>query len=170
MKLYNLLNDIILEETTLLTEGVNKSEIYDALKKHNRIKILYQGEYESRPEVRYIDVYAYGVSTGGNEVIRVYQAFGKTTTDIGWKLMRLDRITNWQPTNYRFSEKALDNDPTIPKRNISGDNSMATVYAVARFEKSTPVQNNKVNTTQNKQPSYNNVMNNNKETPTKSNY
>lgn len=170
MKLYNLLNDIILEETTLLTEGVNKSEIYDALKKHNRIKILYQGEYESRPEVRYIDVYAYGVSEAGNPILRVYQAFGTTTTEIGWKLLRIDRISNWEPTNFRFSEKALDNDQSIPARNKYGDNSMINIFAIARFNKPAPVQNNKINTAQNKQPSYNNVVNNNKEEPTKSNY
>lgn len=139
MKLYNLLEDIILEEKRLLTENVSKSDIYDALESHKRIKIYYQGEKEPNPEVRYVDVYAYGLSKSGNEVIRVYQAFGTTTSEIGWKLMRLDRITGWQPTNFRFSEKALDNDPSIPKRNTSGDNSMSKVFSVAKFVPKTDI-------------------------------
>ena len=133
MKLYNILEDIIFEDRKLLVENVSKSEIYDALDSHKRIKIYYQGERETRPEVRYIDVYAYGLSTGGNDVIRVYQAFGTTTSTIGWKLMRLDRVTRWEPTGFRFSPKSLDSDPSIPKRNPNGDNSMSTVYSVAKF-------------------------------------
>jgi hypothetical protein len=133
MKLYNILEDIILEQRRLLTENVSKDQIYDALDSHKRIRIYYQGARETRPEVRLVDVYAYGVSKGGNEVIRVYQPFGTTTTNIGWKLLRLDRISRWEPTNFRFSEKSLDNDPSIPKRNAMGDNSMTTVYKVAKF-------------------------------------
>jgi hypothetical protein len=139
MKLYNIFKDIIIERR-ILSEGVSKPDIEEALKSHKRIKIYYQGEHEPNPEVRYIDVYAHGVSTAGNEVIRVYQPFGTTTTNIGWKLMRLDRITRWEPTGFRFSEKALESDPTIPNRNPNGDESMVRVYAVAKFDKQQPVK------------------------------
>lgn len=156
MKLYNLLEDIIFENKKLLTEVISKSQIDDSLNSHKRVRIYYQGEKETRPEVRYIDVYAYGVSTAGNEVLRVYQAFGTTTSNIGWKLLRTDRISGWEPTGFRFSEKALDSDPSIPSRNQSGDNSMATVYKVARFNNNdnTPIntQVNKIQTTQTNKP------------------
>ena len=95
-------------------------------------------------------------TTAGNEVLRVYQAFGTTTSNIGWKLLRTDRISGWEPTGFRFSEKALDSDPSIPSRNQSGDNSMATVYKVARFNNNdnTPIntQVNKIQTTQTNKP------------------
>ena len=125
MKLYNLLEDIIFENKKLLTEVISKSQIDDSLNSHKRVRIYYQGEKETRPEVRYIDVYAYGVSTAGNEVLRVYQAFGTTTSNIGWKLLRTDRISGWEPTGFRFSEKALDSDPSIPSRNISCNEKLA---------------------------------------------
>lgn len=150
MKLYNLLEDIIFEDKRLLTEIVSKSQINDSLDSHKRVRIYYQGAKETRPEVRYIDVYAYGVSTAGNEVLRVYQAFGTTTSNIGWKLLRTDRISGWEPTGFRFSEKALDSDPSIPTRNQSGDNSMATIYKVARFNNDSNT-NNDVNVPINKQ-------------------
>jgi hypothetical protein len=54
--------------------------------------------------------------------------------------MRLDRITRWEPTGFRFSEKALESDPTIPNRNPNGDESMVRVYAVAKFDKQQPVK------------------------------
>lgn len=139
MKLYNIFKDIIIEKK-ILSEGVSKPDIEEALKSHKRIKIYYQGEHEPNPEVRYVDVYAYGVSTAGNEVIRVYQPFGTTTTNIGWKLMRLDRVTRWEPTGFRFSEKALESDPTIPNRNPNGDESMIRVYATAKFDKAEPIK------------------------------
>ena len=145
MKLYNLLKEVIIEYNGLLTENVSKKAIDDALNSHKRIKIYYQGAKESNPEVRYVDVYAYGVSKAGNEVLRVYQAFGTTTSNIGWKLLRLDRISKWEPTGFRFSEKSLDNDPSIPRRNGSGDDSMIRVYSVAKFNNDSHDRNVKVN-------------------------
>jgi hypothetical protein len=54
--------------------------------------------------------------------------------------MRVDRITRWEPTGFRFSEKALESDPTIPNRNSTGDDSMVKVYAVAKFDKVQPIK------------------------------
>jgi hypothetical protein len=133
MKLYNILDDIILEERKLLTEG-SKEDISSAIDNHTRVRIYYQGDKETGPGVRVIDTYAYGVSKGGNEVIRAFQPFGVSTSEMpGWRLFRVDRISRWEPMNFKFTDKAIKSDPSIPNPNPSGDRSMARVYKVARF-------------------------------------
>lgn len=134
MKLYNLLEDIILEEKRLLTESTTKSQIIDYFNKvengkpAHRIKMYYQGENETNPEVRYVYVLAYGLSKANNEVLRVYQSHGVTTSEIGWKLFRVDKITGWQETGLPLNLKALDNDSTIPKYNAENDGSLINIY------------------------------------------
>lgn len=130
MKLYNLLEDIIFESRKLINEVVSKEQIEDAIDSRRRVKISYQGGIESKPETRYVDVYALGTSKGNNEVIRVYQPFGYSTKQdaTGWKLLRTDRIMKWEPTNFKFSSKSVDKiSGDVGKRNPSGDRSMSSV-------------------------------------------
>ena len=133
LKLYKILEDIIIEESRLLNESVSKDEINTALDLRKRVKISYLGEKEVKPSTRYIDVYAYGRSKAGNDVIRVYQTFGFTTTERGWKLLRVDRILNWEQTNAWVSYRSISKNPDIPNRNPNGDDSMIAVYKVAQF-------------------------------------
>ena len=42
---------------------------------------------------RWVEIYCYGVSKAGNDVVRVYQVGGDTKTiQPGWKLFRVDRM------------------------------------------------------------------------------
>lgn len=130
MKLYNLFEDIIFEDRKLINEVVSKEQIEDAIDSRRRIKISYQGGIESKPETRYVDVYALGTSKGNNEVIRVYQPFGYSTKQdaTGWKLLRTDRIMKWEPTNFKFSSKSVDKiSGDVGKRNPNGDRSISSV-------------------------------------------
>ena len=147
-KLYNIFNEIIFEERKLLSESVSDGQINDAINKRYRVKITYQGEKESQPSQRFIDVYAYGTSKAGNKVIRVYQSFGKGgyswrgSKTPGWKFLRTDRILSWTPTNYfLYKDKAIsDIDKTIEPFNILGDNSMTTVYNIVKLQNKRQIQ------------------------------
>jgi predicted DNA-binding transcriptional regulator YafY len=126
--LYNLYESVILE-------SVNRSSILDAIDKKVRVNIYYEGDDNTAPGKRTIEVYAYGISKGNNHVIRAYQVFGDSKRKIvpGWKLFRLDRITRWEPTNFKFYTPISDRDQTIPKFNESGDRSMNTIYKITKF-------------------------------------
>ena len=127
MKLYNLYSELILENTA-------RNSIMDAIDKHYRVRIYYAGDDNTAAGARTIEVYAYGMSKGGNQVIRAYQVFGDTKTIIPqWKLFRVDRITRWEPTGWTFDEPVSDRDPSIPRYNPNGDSSMVGSVYNAKF-------------------------------------
>jgi hypothetical protein len=146
MKLYNLLEDIILEEVEktqkLLTESVSDQEINDAIKGKYNVNILYEDYPEATPSVapskRYIQVYNFAETKAGNKAIRAFQIFGgsKTTPKEGsWKIFRLDRIRGWFPTKMKFYKPVSDLDTNIPTYNKNGDRTMSRVINKVNFNK-----------------------------------
>ncbi len=134
MKLYNIFESVILEEVEkakkLLTEGVSADEVNAAINGKYNVNILYR-DYEGQPpSKRYIQVYNYAKTKGGNDAIRAYQIFGgsKTQNNKGyWKIFRLDRIEGWYPTKVKWQKPVSDLDTSIPKYNPNGDRSMSSV-------------------------------------------
>jgi predicted DNA-binding transcriptional regulator YafY len=134
MKLYNLFESVILEAVEkakkLITEGVSSDQVKDAINGKYNINILYR-DYEGQPpSKRYIQVYNYAKTKGGNDAIRAYQIFGgskKGENNGYWKIFRLDRIEGWYPTKVKWIKPVSDLDPSIPKYNPNGDRSMSTV-------------------------------------------
>ena len=144
MKLYNLFEDIILEESNkrLLTESVSDQEINDAIKQKYNVNILYDDYPDAVPSVppskRYIQVYNLAETKSGNKAIRAYQIFGgsKTTPKSGaWKIFRIDRIRGWFPTKMKFTKPVSDLDSNIPKYNNQGDRAMSRVINKVDFNK-----------------------------------
>jgi hypothetical protein len=146
MKLYNLLEDIILEEIEktkgLLTESVSDQEINDAIKNKYNVNILYDDYPDATPSVppskRYIQVYNFAETKAGNKAIRAFQIFGgsKTTPKEGaWKIFRLDRIRGWFPTKMKFTKPVSDLSPSIPTYNKNGDAAMSRVINKVDFNK-----------------------------------
>lgn len=132
MKLYNLFQDIILEETnkhTLLTESVSEDSVKAAINGKYNVNILYRDYENAPPSKRYIQVYQYGLTKSGNKAIRAYQIFGasKTNTPNSWKIFRLDRIEGWYPTKVKWGKPVSDLDSSIPQYNKNGDNSFSQV-------------------------------------------
>lgn len=123
MKLYESLKSLILEM-------VNREQIFDIMDGRNICSLNYDdNEDPGGKGTRWIEVYAYGQSTAGNHVIRVYQIGGDTKTiQPGWKLFRVDRMLNFNKLSGRF------NVPR-PKFNPNGDDSMESVYKITNFEK-----------------------------------
>jgi len=134
MKLYNIFEELILEETEkakrLLSEGVSIDDVKAAIDGKYNVNILYQDEGQSVPSKRYIQVYNLSKTKGGNDAIRAYQLGGgsKTTPNEGaWKIFRLDRIKAWYPTKVRWKRPVSNFDASIPKYNELGDRTMSTV-------------------------------------------
>jgi len=126
MKLYSLLKEVILEVAS-------STEVGDAIVKHNRIRIRYQ-EPNGNTSTRYLEAYVLGTSKAGNPIVRAYQYAGDTTTEVGWKTFRLDRILDWEELGERpYSTPISDRISGIPKYNRFGDGSMITINKQARF-------------------------------------
>lgn len=130
MLLGKLLAEILLEES------VNAQDINNAIDNHERVIINYHSDgKDSAVGPRVIEVYAYGLTKAGNPVIRAFQPYGDTTSKVpSWKLFRLDRIDDWQPTGQKFTEPASDYYPGTGSFNPNGDKTMGVVYKVAQFD------------------------------------
>lgn len=113
---------------TILTENVSSSDIINAIRNKVQVIITYSDEKNRAPKKRLIEPYVYGISKGGNNVLRAFQYQGDTFRGIPkWKLFRLDRITSWQPTNNHFNIDPKSKGWDAPPYNESGDNSMSIV-------------------------------------------
>ena len=118
MKLYNILEDIILEERQLLSEHVTYAKIEDALtgevvgkdvngkekRRHFRYRIEYMGEKDTDYTSRSIDIYAMGKTPKGNTLIRAYESKGGS--GLGMKTFRVDRIRSFNQMGFVFYPKS----------------------------------------------------------------
>ena len=132
MKLYNLFNEIIFEEThkhkQLLTESVSDDDVIKAIDGKYNVNIMYQDEGETIPSKRYIQVYVLGNTLAGNRVIRAYQIQGGSRTEPqGWKFFLTDRVSQWNTTNMKWQNPISDYDNSIESYNQVGDKSMSSV-------------------------------------------
>ena len=129
MTLRRLLKEAILEESA------DVNDVTSAIDNHTRVIINYHSKGDDKASgPRVIEVYAYGVTSAGNPVIRAFQPYGDTTSKVpSWKMFRLDRIVEWQPTEQHFSKPASDYYGGVGSFNPNGDNTMASVYKVAKF-------------------------------------
>ena len=128
MKLYSLLNEIILEVAS-------RTEVERAITNHDRVRIYYGGDEVEAEGERFIEPYVLGLSKAGNPILRAYQYKGVTDTEQpGWKTFRLDRMLDWDETNeFPFNTPISDRVRNIPKYNPNGDRSMITIYKQAKF-------------------------------------
>lgn len=134
MKLYNLYEAVILEEAqkrlSLLTEGATIDDVKAAIDGKYNVNILYRDFPDQPPSKRYIQVYNIGKTKAGNDAIRAFQIFGgskKGEKNGYWKIFRLDRIEGWFPTKVKWVNPISTIEPSIPRYNSAGDNSMSQV-------------------------------------------
>jgi predicted DNA-binding transcriptional regulator YafY len=128
MKLYSILNEVILE-------AAERMEVERAIVNHDRIRINYLGDDTIQAGERDIEPYVLGLSKAGNPILRAYQYRGVTDTEQpGWKTFRLDKIRDWNDMNdMPFRTPISDRVRNIPKYNPRGDRSMITIYKQAKF-------------------------------------
>lgn len=144
-------HNIFLEELKsfkkLLTENVNRRDIIDAIENRKIVKIYYSGYEDDAGNLnttnrgyRTIEPYALGVSTSDNLVLRAWQQNGATDSGVapkrqndfipGWRLFRLDGITDWRELDYTFPKVGANGKKQVrPNYNPeeSGKNAMKSV-------------------------------------------
>ena len=122
MKLYESLKSLILEV-------VSRDQILNAMDGRNVCSLNYDdNEDPGGKGTRWVEIYCYGKSKSGNDVIRVYQIGGDTKTiQPGWKLFRTDRMNNFIKLGGEFNE---------PRKlfNPNGDKDMIEIYNIIKFE------------------------------------
>ena len=120
----------------ILKESVSMNDINDAIDNHHRVIINYHSKGEDiATGARVIEVYAYGLTKAGNPVIRAFEPYGDTRTRVpSWKFFRLDRISSWKPTQQKFSRQASFYYKGLGEFNPEGDNTMSSVYKIAKFD------------------------------------
>jgi hypothetical protein len=128
MKLYSILNELILE-------FASRTEVERSITNHDRIRIYYEGDETETPGERFIEPYVLGISKAGNPILRAYQYAGVTDTEQpGWKTFLLDKIRDWDEVGeVPFRTPISDRISNVPKYNPNGDRSMITIYKQAKF-------------------------------------
>lgn len=123
MKLYESLKSLILEV-------VSRDQIINVMDGRHICSLNYDdNEDPGGKGTRWIEIYCYGNSKAGNDVIRVYQIGGDTKTiQPGWKMFRVDRMLNFNKLSGRFNQPR-------PKFNPTGDKDMTQVYKIVDFTK-----------------------------------
>lgn len=122
MKLYNLVESLILEVAS-------RSDIMNGMTKRRIMELNYDDEEDPGGKGRrWVQMYCYGVSKAGNDVVRVYQVGGDTKTiQPGWKLFRVDRMQNLRTLGGTFNEAK-------PLFNPTGDKDMIKIYNITQFD------------------------------------
>lgn len=124
----------------VLNEDVSVNSVSDSIKNKYQVVLNYEGDpaHGIAPGIRTVEVYAYGLTKAGNPVIRAYQPYGDTASEVpNWKFFRLDRIKSWKPT-YKLINKPA------PGFNPNGDGSMSVVYSIANFNAEPSTDNTNV--------------------------
>jgi hypothetical protein len=122
MKLYNLAEGLILEVA-------NRNSIMKIMDGKRLASVYYDdGEDPGGKNKRWIEIYCYGVSKAGNDIVRVYQIGGDTKTiQPGWKTFRIDRMNNLEMLGGKFYEPRSLFNP-------NGDKDMIQIYNILKFD------------------------------------
>jgi len=134
--------DILNIAQSLLTEVANKTTVLDCMEPRERFdkrenkniryyniaEVYYDDQEDPGGKGRrWIEIYGYGVSKAGNDIIRIYQIGGDTKTiQPGWKTFRTDRMGGLRKLSGEFTEPR-------PLFNPSGDKDMIKIYKLIDF-------------------------------------
>ena len=117
----------------LLKESVSVDEVIDAINNRRGVLITYHGEDNEHTGARYIEPYVYGLTTANNPAIRAYQYYGDTKKGApAWKLLRLDRILSWKPTDNTFDIEPQARGWAAEAFN-GNDKLLPTIYATVEL-------------------------------------
>jgi hypothetical protein len=130
LNLYEILKEV------LLTESVTSDYINDAIDGKYRILINYDDEKYHATGSRLVEPYAIGYTSAGNLAFRGYQYEGDTVRGIPkWKLFRLDRVINFEPTKQKFNVEPRENGWNAEPYNKEGDGSLVQILNQVVFDK-----------------------------------
>lgn len=122
MTLYNLAESLILEVA-------GRDTIMGCMSDKRIAEVYYDdNEDPGGKGKRWVQIYCYGKSKAGNDVVRVYQVGGDTKTiQPGWKLFRVDRMNGLKKLGGKIYEPK-------PLFNPNGDKDMIQIYNIIKFD------------------------------------
>jgi predicted DNA-binding transcriptional regulator YafY len=144
MKLYNIFEELILEEIEkhrkLITEGVSSNDINmvingDAVGKHYHVNLVYRSP-DGTTSSRWVQVYDYARTTAGNDAISAFEVSKNNIETGAWKLFRLDRIQSFNISKVPFYKAISDVNPNMSQKyNKIGNNTptLSTIHNKAKF-------------------------------------
>ena len=114
---------------SLILEVASRGDIMDGMQQKRIMELYYDDDEDPGGKGRrWIQMYCYGLSKAGNDVVRVYQVGGDTKTiQPGWKLFRVDRMDNLRKLGGTFNEAK-------PLFNPNGDKDMINIYYITQFD------------------------------------
>ena len=128
LNLYEILKEV-------LNESVSSDSVNDAINNKYRILINYDDEDNHATGTRLVEPYVLGYTRAGNLAFRGYQYEGDTVRGVPkWKLFRLDRVINWQPTKQKFNVEPRDNGWSAESYNSNGDGSLTSILNQVSFD------------------------------------
>lgn len=128
LNLYEILKEV-------LNESVSSDSVNDAINNKYRILINYDDEDNHAIGTRLVEPYVLGYTKAGNLAFRGYQYEGDTVRGVPkWKLFRLDRVINWQPTKQKFNVEPKDNGWSAESYNSNGDGSLTSILNQVSFD------------------------------------
>ena len=128
LNLYEILKEV-------LNESVSSDSVNDAINNKYRILINYDDEDNHATGTRLVEPYVLGYTKAGNLAFRGYQYEGDTVRGVPkWKLFRLDRVINWQPTKQKFNVEPKDNGWSAESYNSNGDGSLTSILNQVSFD------------------------------------
>jgi hypothetical protein len=152
-----ILFDNIRNFRQLLKEGVGDNDLIDAIQNHEYINIYYTGDDGIQAGNRTIRPYVLGTTKAGNKVLRAWQDNYKSvsyrmrggrneheywTDDLdgkekpGWRLFRVDRISNVYPTGRKFVDD--EGHVIIPPKYKEGSDKQMGGGIIAYVSSTTP--------------------------------
>ena len=128
LNLFEILKEVI-------NESVSPDYVNDAINNKYRILINYDDEDNHATGTRLVEPYVLGYTTAGNLAFRGYQYNGDTVRGVPkWKLFRLDRVINWQPTKDKFNVEPKEHGWGAESFNFNGDGSLTSILNQVSFE------------------------------------
>jgi len=131
MKLYNTLNNLILEVASI-------DSVVKAIRERKRVIIYYEGDEPGGRGLRIVEPVCFGYSKSDNPVLRAWDIEGSSHRAYlgekplpSWRMFRLDKIITLEPTTETFNEPRPDYNPL-------GDKSMIRVIINAKFDNVQP--------------------------------
>jgi hypothetical protein len=113
-----IVDTIPIPTNNIILDSLSDASIEYAIKNQRVVMINYSGTTANAS--RQCAVTAYGSTTAGNSALRVFEFFGDTTSELGWKILLTRDVTNWHVLDWQGFNKA--ELPGWTPETQSGDN------------------------------------------------
>lgn len=99
-----IVDTIPIPENNVILDSMSDASIEYAIKNQRVVMINYNGTEANGS--RQCAVTAYGDTIAGNSALRIFEFYGDTSSELGWKILLTKDVTNWHVLNWQGFNKA----------------------------------------------------------------